>query len=99
MEILGFTGVPEAGDPFQATESEKFARQIGDKRQELKKVEEARNVKKITLDDSMQNEGVLLISIEYIVSSTNSRFNFVFPYYSEEETEINILTTNHPLAT
>ncbi|MBG6132807.1 phage baseplate assembly protein W [Aquimarina sp. EL_43] len=54
--------------------------------------------KKITLDDSRQNEGVLLISIEYIVSSTNSRFNFVFPFYSEEATEMNILTTNHPLA-
>ncbi len=57
VEILGFTGIPEAGDPFQVTESEKLARQVGDKRQELKKVEEARNVKKITLDnlyDSIQ---------------------------------------------
>ncbi len=55
--------------------------------------------KKITLDDSRQNEGILLISVEYIVSSTNSRFNFVFPFYSEEATEMDILTTNHPLAT
>ena len=55
-------------------------------------------VKKITLDDSRQNEGVLLIHVEYVVSATNSRFNFVFPFYSEEATEMNILTTNHPLA-
>lgn len=54
--------------------------------------------KKITLDDSNQNEGVLLISIEYIVSATNSRFNFVFPFYSSEATEINNTTTNYPLA-
>ncbi|WP_455382415.1 translation initiation factor IF-2 [Salinispira pacifica] len=57
IEVLGFTGVPDAGDPFQVTESEKLARQIGDKRQELRKVEEAKNVKKITLDnlyDSIQ---------------------------------------------
>jgi translation initiation factor IF-2 len=57
VEILGFTGIPQAGDPFQVTESEKVARQVGDKRQELKKVEQARNVKKITLDnlyDSIQ---------------------------------------------
>ncbi|MFW6212198.1 MAG: translation initiation factor IF-2 [Spirochaetota bacterium] len=57
VEILGFTGIPEAGDPFQVTESEKMARQVGDKRQELKKVEQARNVRKITLDnlyDSIQ---------------------------------------------
>ncbi len=57
VEVLGFTGVPDAGDPFQVTESEKLARQVGDKRQELRKVEEAKNVKKITLDnlyDSIQ---------------------------------------------
>jgi translation initiation factor IF-2 len=51
VEILGFTGIPDAGDPFQVTESEKEARQIGNKRQELKKVEVAQNVKKITLDN------------------------------------------------
>jgi translation initiation factor IF-2 len=57
VEVLGITGVPNAGDPFQVTESDKMARQVGDKRQELRKVEEARNVKKITLDnlyDSIQ---------------------------------------------
>lgn len=50
-EILGFTGIPNAGDPFQVTVSEKTARQVGAKRQELKKLEEAKNVKKITLDN------------------------------------------------
>ena len=57
VEILGLTGVPNAGDPFQVTESEKMARQVGDKRQELRKVEDAKNVRKITLDnlyDSIQ---------------------------------------------
>lgn len=61
VEILGFTGIPDAGDPFQVTENEKLARQVGVKRQELKKLEEAKNVKKITLDnlyDSIQ-EGEL----------------------------------------
>jgi translation initiation factor IF-2 len=51
VEVLGFTGVPEAGDPFQVTENEKISRQIGDKRQELKKMEEAKNLKRITLDN------------------------------------------------
>ncbi len=61
VEILGFSGVPGAGDPFQVTENEKEARQYGSKRQELRKMETARNVKKVTLDslyDSMQ-EGEL----------------------------------------
>jgi len=51
VEILGFTGIPNAGDPFQVTDSEKSARQIGIKRQELKKREQTRNLKKITLDN------------------------------------------------
>jgi translation initiation factor IF-2 len=57
VEILGSLGIPDSGDPFQVTDNEKLARQVGDKRQELKKVEEAQNVKKITLDnlyDSIQ---------------------------------------------
>jgi translation initiation factor IF-2 len=51
IQIVGLAGLPEAGDPFQATENEKFARQVGAKRQELKKAEEAQNVTKITLDN------------------------------------------------
>lgn len=62
VEILGFTGgIPNSGDPFQVTENEKIARQYGMKRQELKKVEEAKNVKKITLAnlyDSIQDGDV-----------------------------------------
>lgn len=49
VEITGLSGVPLAGDPFQATETEKQARQVGGKRQELKKMEAAKNIKKITL--------------------------------------------------
>ncbi len=51
VEILGLTGIPEAGDPFQVTRDDKHARQVGDKRQELRRLEDARNVKKITLDN------------------------------------------------
>jgi len=54
--------------------------------------------KQIELDDSNQNEGVVLIRIEYIVSATNTRFNFVYPFYKNEATEMNFLTINHPLA-
>jgi translation initiation factor IF-2 len=51
VEVLGFEGIAAAGDDFQVTDSERTARQIGLKRQELKKLEEGRNVKKITLDN------------------------------------------------
>ena len=61
VEVLGFDGVPEAGDPFQVTDDDKQARQVGSKRQELKRVEEAKNVKKVTLDnlyDSIQDGAI-----------------------------------------
>ena len=51
VQIVGLSGLPEAGDPFQATDNEKTARQVGTKRQELKKAEEAQNVTKVTLDN------------------------------------------------
>ena len=51
VQIVGLSGLPEAGDPFQATDNEKTARQVGSKRQELKKAEEAQNVTKVTLDN------------------------------------------------
>lgn len=38
-------------------------------------------------------EGRVLISITYRVRTTNSRFNFVFPYYRDEGTDINLTTT------
>lgn len=52
------------------------------------------DVTKIELNDSNQLEGEILIEVEYVVRATNSRLNFVFPYYKNEGTEINFLTTN-----
>lgn len=51
VEILGLEGMPNAGDPFQVTGTERMARQISDKRQELKRFEDSQNIKKVTLDN------------------------------------------------
>ena len=40
MKVLGIESMPNAGDPFQVTESEKDARAFASKRQELKSFEE-----------------------------------------------------------
>ena len=50
VEVLGMEEMPNAGDPFQVTESEKDARAISAKRQELKRFEAAKAVKKTTLE-------------------------------------------------
>jgi translation initiation factor IF-2 len=49
VEVVGFDSIPNAGDPFQATDTERTARVIGTKRQELRRMEEAKEVKKVTL--------------------------------------------------
>ena len=50
-------------------------------------------VESVRLDESRELEGVVLIEVVYRVKSTNSRFNFVFPYYKVEGTDINLTTT------
>ncbi len=46
------------------------------------------DVKKIDIDPTDELNGVLLINIDYIIRSTNSRMNMVFPFYKEEGSEI-----------
>lgn len=46
------------------------------------------DVKKIDIDPTDELNGVLLINIDYIIRSTNSRMNMVFPYYKEEGNEL-----------
>ena len=50
VEVIGLSDVPSAGDPFQVCENEKQARQIGSKRQELERLNQASKFKKVTLE-------------------------------------------------
>ncbi|MCL1814995.1 MAG: translation initiation factor IF-2 [Treponema sp.] len=54
VEVLGFEGIPNAGDPIQVIDDERSARGVSAKRQELKRFEDAKNIKKITLDNLHQ---------------------------------------------
>lgn len=66
VEIIGLSDIPGAGDPFQVTENEKQARQVGAKRQELERLGQAKNVKKITLDnifDKMQDGSIQELNV------------------------------------
>ncbi len=56
------------------------------------------DVKKIELNTDNELEGIIIMEIEYIVRATNSRFNFVYPYYRNEGTELEIITTNNLIA-
>jgi uncharacterized protein len=50
------------------------------------------DVEQVSLDRSRELDGVVLIDVTYRVRSTNSRYNFVFPFYKQEGTDINLTT-------
>ena len=45
-------------------------------------------LEKVDIDTSNQNEGMLLIILYYVVRTTNSRYNYVYPYYINEESNV-----------
>lgn len=49
--VLGFEGAPQAGDTFVAVKSERDARDISIKRQQLKREQDQRQIHHITLDE------------------------------------------------
>ena len=51
VEILGAGGVPEAGDLFTEAESDVKAREISNKRQQLRREQEIRYQRRVTLDE------------------------------------------------
>jgi len=53
------------------------------------------DVKKIEMNTDNELEGIIVLEIEYMVRATNSRFNFVYPYYRDEGTELELITTNN----
>ncbi|AHW60829.1 hypothetical protein SAMN05444285_101178 [Draconibacterium orientale] len=46
------------------------------------------DARKISIDQTNELNGELLINIEYIIRATNSRKNMVFPFYKGEGTEL-----------
>ncbi|MEE2708573.1 MAG: translation initiation factor IF-2 [Gemmatimonadota bacterium] len=51
VQIMGFNGMPQVGDAFAAVESEQVAREISNKRHQLKREQDFRPVKPVTLED------------------------------------------------
>lgn len=45
-------------------------------------------VNRIDLEETSELDGRVVVAIEYTIRSTNSRYNFVFPFYLNEGTEV-----------
>ena len=54
VEVLGFTSVPSAGDPFVQVEDERKARQISNIRQDKQRTQQLSQTTRVTLDDLYQ---------------------------------------------
>ena len=46
----------------------------------------------VVIDTTRQDEGLLLIEIRYLIRTTNSRYNYVYPFYLNEGTNLTINT-------
>lgn len=51
VQLLGFDGIPQAGDQFIAVEADRIAREISIKRQQLKREQDFRQIHFVTLDE------------------------------------------------
>lgn len=51
VQVLGFEGAPQAGDTFVVVESERASREIGLKRQQLKREQDQKQIHHVTLDE------------------------------------------------
>lgn len=51
IQLTGFNGQPQAGDKFNTTSDEKTAKDVANKRQQIKREQELRKVKSMTLDE------------------------------------------------
>ncbi|KUL27656.1 GPW/gp25 family protein [Chlorobium limicola] len=45
-------------------------------------------LEEVALDESTENQGIIMIKVTYRVKTTNSRFNMVYPYYNQEGDEL-----------
>ena len=48
------------------------------------------DLEEVDIDTSSEADGVLMILIRYRVRNTNSRYNYVFPFYKNESSQIHL---------
>lgn len=94
--VVGFDGLPEAGDIFVALDSETEARNIATERQQLKREQDFRQVRLVTLDDISQKikEGGikdLNLIIKADVSGSMEALSDSLLKLSTDEVRVNIL--------
>ncbi len=96
VRVIGYDGLPEAGDTFVIVDSETEARQIATERRQLRREQELRQVHHVTLDEisaQIQMGGVkdLNLIIKGDVSGSVEAIGDSLQKLSREEVRVNIL--------
>lgn len=96
VEILGLGGVPNAGAPFHVMASEKEAKDISEKRQELNRQQQAQKIKKVKQDSFNEfiEDGKVLeqkIIIKGDVRGSVEALQSSFEKLSTEEVRVNVI--------
>jgi len=97
VEIMGFSEVPVAGDPFQVMESAQAARQVVDFRKSLAKGKEAARPEGVTLDELFKKiEGgqakELILVVKADVQGSVEVLSDVLPPLGTEKVKIKIVS-------
>lgn len=98
IQVTGFDGAPQAGDKFVVTKDEKTAKEIASKRQQIKREQDLRKVKLMTLDDisrrmSMGEVSELNIIIKGDVDGSIEALSGALIKLGTGEVKVNIIHT------
>ena len=98
VEILGLSGVPQAGDPFHVLSSEKSMKSIVEKRQELNRQQQAQQIKKVkseNFDDVIQEGKIkqFKVIIKADVRGSAEAIESSLQELSNEEVSLSIVLT------
>ncbi len=96
VEILGISGVPGAGDPFEGVDSDRMAKQVSQKRLEYKRIESAKKVRKVTLEslNEMIKEGEvkdLNVIVKADVDGSSQALTEALEKLSNEEIRVRVI--------
>lgn len=98
IQLMGFDDIPQAGDKLVVTKDEKAAKEISNQRQQIKREQELRKTKHLTLDDLSRRMALgevseLNIIIKADVDGSIEALSGSLQKLSTEEVGINIIHT------
>lgn len=98
IQLTGFDGLPQAGDRLMITQDEKTAKEIATQRQQIKREQDMRKVKHLTLDDIARRMALgdiaeLNLIVKGDVDGSIEALSGSLQKISNDEVQVNIIHT------